>query len=108
MVTSEDEEWEPKAAATPPASVVEQLSSLMLRIIGLASGLPPHEIGAEQDVNRNTATETRAVSMFRAKRVQRMVRNMLQTWFEYAVLQKYWKGQINYKRFTIFLLDTCT
>lgn len=94
LFRNEQEEWEAKGPSLPNASALKELITSILKLIGLAVGLPGHEMGAEDDVNRSTAKESRSVSLNKAKRFQREIAAILAGWIGYQVDQKVYAGQL--------------
>lgn len=94
LVTNDTETWEAMSPKVTPASQIKELTSTVLKLIGTAVGLPAHEVGAEDDVNRSTAAEARSVSVVRAKRLQKETAAMVNTWLQYVIAQKVFRGQL--------------
>lgn len=94
FVTNEREQWEFLTAALPPAGPVKELLQGVLKLIGVATGIPPHEIGAEGDSNRSTAKEASAISANRAKRFQLTLTSAALSWITYQVNQKQYRGML--------------
>lgn len=92
LVTNEQETWEAVAPKVTPASQIKELLTSALKLIGLSVGLPGHEVGAEDDVNRSTAGESRSVSVNRAKSLQKELTTMVRAWIGYQVDQKRHRG----------------
>lgn len=95
LVKGSGEHWDVVAPGVPEADGIQELATLVQKLIGLAEGVPAHEIAAEADVNRNTASESRQASLKRAKRLQREIAAMLTEWVSYQVDQKVYAGQLS-------------
>jgi len=94
LVTNDSETWSPLAPNMTPAAQVRELHTSALKLIGISAGLPGHELGAEDDVNRSTAAESRSVSTNRAKALQRDLTAMVRAWIGYQVDQKVYRGML--------------
>lgn len=94
LVHNENEDWKVLSPDVTPAAQVRELFTGGLKLVGLAVGLPGHEVGAEDDTNRSTAKESRSVSINRAKRFQREVAAVLKAWIGYQVEQKVHAGML--------------
>lgn len=86
--------WEALSPKLPDSGSIKETLNGILKIIGFAVGLASHEIGAESDVNRNTASEN-GISDNQAKRFQLELASMLGSWLNYQVDQKQYLGQIS-------------
>jgi hypothetical protein len=95
VITNETEEWEYVAPNVTSPGAIRELFTGGLKVIGISAGLPGHEVGAEDDTNRATAGESRNVSTYMAKRLQRVVSAMTQAWLGYMIDQKKAAGQLN-------------
>jgi len=94
LVKGSGEHWDVVAPGVPEAEGIQELATLVQKLIGLAEGVPAHEMAAEADVNRNTASESRQASLKRAKRLQREIAAMVTEWVSYQVDQKMHAGQL--------------
>jgi hypothetical protein len=91
---NDQEEWTALSPSLSPASSIREILGGVLRLIGVAAGLPGHELGAEQDTNRSTAQESRSIGINRAKAFQAEICDMAGSWIRYMLDQKRYLGAL--------------
>lgn len=86
-IHNQKEKWEALSPNLNSASHTE-LGVQVKKVIGLAMGLPPHLIGAEDSTNRTTSVSADVPFLRRMEQKQRLLHYMVKTILDYQLDQK--------------------